>query len=93
MCQEEDPGVLVRSSAVEVEEGEQAYQEILNGVCVNDCRFGVGARAGPEVEGCREGGFSINSERALKLSAPVPIGEQERLILLQTAGRLQPKRD
>jgi hypothetical protein len=38
MCQEECPEGLVRSFAVEVEEG-NAYWESLDRVCANDCRL------------------------------------------------------
>jgi hypothetical protein len=55
MCREECPGGLVRSSAVEVEEGKHAYWEILNWVGANDCHLSFLGRA--EGGGVTRGGL------------------------------------
>jgi hypothetical protein len=47
MCQEECPEGLVRSFAVEVEEG-NAFRESLNGVGADDCRLSFRGRGGGE---------------------------------------------
>ncbi len=55
MCQEECPGGLLRSSAVEVEEGKHAYRESLNGVGADDCCLSFRGRA--EGGGLTRGGL------------------------------------
>ncbi len=54
MCQEECPEGLVRSFAVEVEEG-NAYRESLNGVGADDCRLSFRGRG--EGGGVTRGGL------------------------------------
>ncbi len=57
MCREECPGGLVRSSAVEVEEGKHAYREMLNGVGADDNRLSFPSRRRAEGGGVKRGGL------------------------------------